>query len=45
MNLLARIFSVEALLPKKHLNDNLPSTKTVYKTTLKMAWPSAMEAV
>ena len=45
MNLLARIFSVEALLPKQHYNDNLPSTKTVYQTTLKMAWPSAMEAV
>jgi len=27
------------------MNDELPSTKTVYTTTLKMAWPSAMEAV
>jgi len=45
MNLFHRIFSVEALTPKHHMTDELPSTKEVYETTLKMAWPSAMEAV
>lgn len=45
MNLFHRIFSVEALTPKHHMTDALPSTKEVYETTLKMAWPSAMEAV
>ncbi len=45
MNLFQRVFSVEALTPQHHMNDELPSTKEVYETTLKMAWPSAMEAV
>ena len=27
------------------MTDELPSTKEVYETTLKMAWPSAMEAI
>jgi len=45
MNLFHRIFSVEALTPKHHMTDALPSTKEVYETTLKMAWPSAMEAI
>jgi putative MATE family efflux protein len=45
MNLFQRVFSVEALTPKHHMSDEFPSTKEVYETTLRMAWPSAMEAV
>jgi len=45
MNLFQRIFSVESLTPKHHMTNELPSTKEVYETTLRMAWPSAMEAI
>lgn len=45
MNLFHQLFSVEALTPKHHRSDDLPTTKEVYETTLKMAWPSAMEAI
>ena len=45
MNIINKLFGVENLIPKKYQTQTLPSTKDVYKKTLKIAWPSAMEAI
>lgn len=45
MNIINRFFGVENLIPKKYHSQSLPSTEEVYKKTLKIAWPSAMEAI
>jgi len=45
MNILNKLFGVENLIPKKYQTQSLPSTEEVYKKTLKIAWPSAMEAI
>lgn len=45
MNIINKLFGVENLIPKKYQSQTLPSTKDVYKKTLKIAWPSAMEAI
>lgn len=45
MNVINKLFGVENLIPKKYHSQSLPSTKEVYKKTLKIAWPSAMEAI
>lgn len=45
VNILRRAFSVNYMLkPNQVTSDELPSTKEVYKLTLKTAWPSALEA-
>ena len=45
MNLIKRIFDVENLIPKAYRTNPLPSSKEVYQKTLRIAWPSAMEAI
>lgn len=45
MNIINKLFGVENLIPKKYQIQTLPSTEEVYKKTLKIAWPSAMEAI
>lgn len=45
MNIINKLFGVENLIPKKYQTQTLPSTEEVYKKTLKIAWPSAMEAI
>ena len=45
MNIINKLFGVENLIPKKYQSQTLPSTEEVYKKTLKIAWPSAMEAI
>lgn len=45
MNIINKLFGVENLIPRKYQTQTLPSTKDVYKKTLKIAWPSAMEAI
>ena len=45
MNVINKLFGVENLIPKKYHSQSLPSTEEVYKKTLKIAWPSAMEAI
>jgi len=45
MNIINKLFGVENLIPKKYQSQSLPSTEEVYKKTLKIAWPSAMEAI
>ena len=45
MNILKKIFAVENLIPKAYRTNPLPSSKEVYQKTLKIAWPSAMEAI
>ena len=45
MNIINKLFGVENLIPKKYQTQSLPSTEEVYKKTLKIAWPSAMEAI
>ena len=45
MNLIKRIFAVENLIPKAYRTNPLPTSKEVYKKTLRIAWPSAMEAI
>ena len=45
MNLLKKIFAVENLIPKAYRTNPLPTSKEIYQKTLKIAWPSAMEAI
>ncbi len=43
--LFKKLFSVEYLLPASFPRHTLPSTKEMYRKTINIAWPSAMEAV
>lgn len=43
--ILQRLFSVNNMLRKEHQKGELPTSKEVYRTTYRMAWPSALEAV
>jgi putative MATE family efflux protein len=45
MTIINKLFGVENLIPKEHQTQPLPSSKEVYQKTLKIAWPSAMEAI
>jgi putative MATE family efflux protein len=45
MKIINKLFGVENLIPKKYQTQPLPSSNEVYRKTLKIAWPSAMEAI
>lgn len=45
MNFIKKFFTVETLIPPQHRIQTLPSTQEVYEKTLRIAWPSAMEAI
>lgn len=45
MSIINKIFGVENLIPKKYQTQPLPTSKEIYQKTLKIAWPSAMEAI
>ena len=44
-DLLTRIFSCRYMVKSEHIKGELPSTKSGYNITLKIAWPSIVEAV
>ena len=44
-DLLTRIFSCRYMVKPEHVKGELPSTKEGYNTTLKIAWPSIVEAI
>lgn len=43
--LLRRFFGCQSMLRDSHRIHDLPSSRTIYRTTLDMAWPSAVESV
>ncbi len=45
MTIINKLFGVENLIPKKYQTQPLPTSKEIYQKTLKIAWPSAMEAI
>jgi len=45
MNFIKKFFAVETLIPPQHRIQALPTTQEVYERTLRIAWPSAMEAI
>ena len=45
MNILSKLFLVKNMLKSNEIRGELPTTKEVYKRTIDMAWPSALEAV
>jgi len=45
MSIINKLFGVENLIPKKYQTQPLPTSKEIYQKTLKIAWPSAMEAI
>lgn len=44
IGLIRRFFSCEAMM-RKHEHDELPPDRTVYRNTLRIAWPSIVESV
>lgn len=45
ISFIKKFFAVESLVPEAYRTQDIPKTKEVYQRTLKIAWPSAMEAI
>lgn len=42
---LSKFFNVKYLIPKEYQEQELPTTKEIYQKTIRVAWPSTMEAI